>query len=77
MKTFLIKGVSSGLGRAMAVEMPGRGHRVVGTLRREEQRAQFEGLAPGRAIDGLSTFPGLGAYHGTKFAMLVMNDSTS
>jgi NAD(P)-dependent dehydrogenase (short-subunit alcohol dehydrogenase family) len=75
MKTILITGVSSGLGRAMAVEAPGRGHRVVGILRREEQRAKFEGLASGRAIGGLCTFPGLGAYHGTKFAMPVMNDS--
>jgi NAD(P)-dependent dehydrogenase (short-subunit alcohol dehydrogenase family) len=75
MKTILITGVSSGLGRAMSVETPGRGHRVVGTLLREERCAKFEGLDSGRAICGLIAFSGLGAYHGTRFAMPGMNDS--
>ena len=49
MKTILITGVSSGLGRVMAEEALARGHRVVGTLRDEGQRRAFEQFAPGRA----------------------------
>jgi NAD(P)-dependent dehydrogenase (short-subunit alcohol dehydrogenase family) len=33
-RTFLITGVSSGLGRALATEALAVGHRVVGTVRR-------------------------------------------
>jgi NAD(P)-dependent dehydrogenase (short-subunit alcohol dehydrogenase family) len=47
--TFLITGVSSGLGRAFATASLGAGHTVVGTVRRAEQAAEFEQLAPGRA----------------------------
>ena len=50
MKTILITGVSSGLGRAMAEAALARGHRVVGTLRDEAQLANFEALAPGHAL---------------------------
>ncbi|OPX13326.1 oxidoreductase [Mycobacterium sp. AT1] len=49
MKTFLITGVSSGLGRAFAVGALEAGHRVVGTVRRPEDVAVFESLSPGRA----------------------------
>lgn len=35
-RNILITGVSSGLGRAMALEALRRGHVVVGTVRREE-----------------------------------------
>ncbi|WP_428838248.1 SDR family NAD(P)-dependent oxidoreductase, partial [Streptomyces javensis] len=49
MKTFLITGVSSGLGRAFAEGALGAGHTVVGTVRREADREPFEALAPGRA----------------------------
>ncbi|WP_370962905.1 oxidoreductase [Amycolatopsis sp. cg9] len=48
-KTFLITGVSSGLGRAFARGALEAGHTVVGTVRREDDLAAFEALAPGRA----------------------------
>jgi NAD(P)-dependent dehydrogenase (short-subunit alcohol dehydrogenase family) len=48
-KTFLITGVSSGLGRAFAQEALAAGHLVAGTVRDQAQIAQFEALAPGRA----------------------------
>ncbi|MBC2866390.1 oxidoreductase [Streptomyces mexicanus] len=49
MKTFLITGVSSGLGRAFAEGALDAGHTVVGTVRKEADLAAFEALAPGRA----------------------------
>jgi NAD(P)-dependent dehydrogenase (short-subunit alcohol dehydrogenase family) len=48
-KTFLITGVSSGLGRAFAVGALEAGHRVVGTVRRDADATAFAALAPGRA----------------------------
>jgi NAD(P)-dependent dehydrogenase (short-subunit alcohol dehydrogenase family) len=48
-KTFLITGVSGGLGRAFAHEALAAGHRVVGTVRNADQIADFEALAPGHA----------------------------
>ncbi|MBC7977045.1 MAG: SDR family NAD(P)-dependent oxidoreductase [Myxococcales bacterium] len=48
-KIILITGVSTGLGRAMAEAALKRGHTVVGTVRKEADRAAFEGLATGRA----------------------------
>ena len=48
-KTFLITGVSSGLGRAFAEAALAVGHVVVGTVRKEDARRQFETLAPERA----------------------------
>jgi NAD(P)-dependent dehydrogenase (short-subunit alcohol dehydrogenase family) len=48
-KTFLITGVSSGLGRAFAVGALEAGHRVIGTVRQEGDAAAFAALAPGRA----------------------------
>ena len=53
MKTILITGVSSGLGRAVAQAALARGHRVVGTLRDEAARQGFERLEPGRAFGRL------------------------
>jgi NAD(P)-dependent dehydrogenase (short-subunit alcohol dehydrogenase family) len=53
MKTILITGVSSGLGRVMAEEALHRGHRVIGTVRQEEQRQAFQALTPDRAIGRL------------------------
>jgi NAD(P)-dependent dehydrogenase (short-subunit alcohol dehydrogenase family) len=49
LRTFLITGVSSGLGKAFAAGALGAGHRVIGTVRRPEDRAAFEALAPERA----------------------------
>ncbi|MFJ2767196.1 oxidoreductase [Streptomyces sp. NPDC087300] len=48
-RTFLITGVSSGLGRAFAVAALEAGHTVIGTVRNPDQTAAFEELAPGRA----------------------------
>ncbi|MFD4640190.1 oxidoreductase [Lentzea sp. NPDC058436] len=48
-RTFLITGVSSGLGRAFAQGTLDAGHTVVGTVRRAEDLGAFEALAPGRA----------------------------
>jgi NAD(P)-dependent dehydrogenase (short-subunit alcohol dehydrogenase family) len=49
-KTFLITGVSTGLGRALAEAALADGHRVAGTLRNEPARAAFEALRPGRSF---------------------------
>jgi NAD(P)-dependent dehydrogenase (short-subunit alcohol dehydrogenase family) len=48
-KTFLITGVSSGLGRAFAEGALGAGHVVVGTVRNPDDAEIFAALAPGRA----------------------------
>lgn len=53
-KTLLITGVSSGFGRALAQESLARGYRVVGTVRSEHARQEFEALAAnaiGRVLD--------------------------
>ncbi|MEU6520258.1 oxidoreductase [Streptomyces sp. NPDC046978] len=49
-RTFLITGVSSGLGRAFAQEALAAGHFVVGTVRDRKHVDAFEALAPGRAV---------------------------
>ncbi|MFJ9558845.1 oxidoreductase [Streptomyces fuscichromogenes] len=49
-RTFLITGVSSGLGRAFAQTALAAGHLVVGTVRDPKQADAFEALAPGRAV---------------------------
>ena len=46
---WFITGVSSGIGRALAATLLQRGARVAGTVRRDQDRAAFEALAPGRA----------------------------
>jgi NAD(P)-dependent dehydrogenase (short-subunit alcohol dehydrogenase family) len=48
-RTFLITGVSSGLGRAFAQGALDAGHTVIGTVRNQAALAAFEALAPGRA----------------------------
>jgi NAD(P)-dependent dehydrogenase (short-subunit alcohol dehydrogenase family) len=45
----LITGVSSGFGRALAREALAAGHTVVGTVRNEAAKQDFESLAPGLA----------------------------
>ncbi len=52
-KTLLITGVSSGFGRALAQEALAAGHRVVGTVRNEQARREFEALAAGEAVGRL------------------------
>jgi NAD(P)-dependent dehydrogenase (short-subunit alcohol dehydrogenase family) len=52
-KTLLITGVSSGFGRALAQEALAMGHRVVGTVRNEQAREEFEALAGGDATGRL------------------------
>ena len=49
-RRFLVTGVSSGLGRALAEAALERGHVVVGTVRRAQDGEAFEALAPGRAL---------------------------
>jgi NAD(P)-dependent dehydrogenase (short-subunit alcohol dehydrogenase family) len=48
-KTFLITGVSQGLGRAFAEAALAAGHRVVGTVRHEVALGDFEAIDPQRA----------------------------
>jgi NAD(P)-dependent dehydrogenase (short-subunit alcohol dehydrogenase family) len=48
-KTFLITGVSSGLGRAFAAGALEAGHRVIGTVRRDADATTFTSLAADRA----------------------------
>jgi len=48
-KTFLITGVSSGLGRAFAQAALEAGHRVIGTVRRAEDAEAFAALHPDNA----------------------------
>lgn len=52
-KIFLITGVSTGFGRALAQAALADGHRVVGTLRDQAALGEFELLGPGRAIGKL------------------------
>ena len=52
-RLLLITGVSSGFGRALAQQALLAGHRVVGTVRSETARQDFEALAPGHAFGRL------------------------
>lgn len=49
MRTWFITGVSSGFGKAIAIAALAAGDTVAGSLRRTEDCAAFEALAPGRA----------------------------
>jgi len=49
-RIILVTGVSSGFGRALAEEALAAGHRVVGTVRSEPAKRDFETLAPGKAV---------------------------
>lgn len=52
-KTLLITGATSGFGLALAREALAAGHRVVGTARSEQARAELEALAPGQVFGRL------------------------
>ncbi|WP_255479012.1 oxidoreductase [Pantoea sp. ME81] len=49
-KTLLITGVSSGFGRALALEALAKGYRVIGTVRNVEAKLAFEQLHPQNAL---------------------------
>ncbi len=49
-KTLFITGVSSGFGRALVKEALASGHRVVGTVRSEQAKRDFENLDPANAV---------------------------
>ncbi len=49
MANWLITGVSSGFGRALAEAVLAKGHTVIGTVREQAACAPFEALAPGKA----------------------------
>ncbi len=50
MANWLITGVSSGFGRALAEAIFKKGGKVAGTIRNEKAKAEFEKLAPGKAF---------------------------
>jgi NAD(P)-dependent dehydrogenase (short-subunit alcohol dehydrogenase family) len=50
MKTFFVTGVSSGFGLALSEEALAAGHRVVGTVRNEAAKADFDRLEKGRSF---------------------------
>jgi len=52
-KTWLITGVSSGFGKALATTLLSAGQRVVGTLRTEASRQAFDQLKPGHSFGRL------------------------
>jgi NAD(P)-dependent dehydrogenase (short-subunit alcohol dehydrogenase family) len=63
MRKWLVTGVSSGIGQALAQAALDRGDAVVGTARRDEDVAEFAALAPGRShglkldVDRLDAIP--------------------
>ncbi|PLZ00975.1 short-chain dehydrogenase/reductase [Burkholderia sp. WAC0059] len=63
-KTLLITGVSSGFGRALAHEALAAGHRVVGTVRSEQAKHEFEAVAPDSAFGRVLDVTDFGAIDG-------------
>ncbi|TLP71543.1 oxidoreductase [Pseudomonas nitroreducens] len=63
-KTLLITGANSGFGLALAQVALAAGHRVVGTVRTEQARAELEALAPGRCFGRLLDVTDLDAIPG-------------
>jgi NAD(P)-dependent dehydrogenase (short-subunit alcohol dehydrogenase family) len=49
-RNWMITGVSSGFGRAVAEAALALGDTVIGTVRTEDSKAAFEAIAPGRAV---------------------------
>lgn len=64
-KTWIITGVSSGFGRALADAALRRGDTVVGTVRTETARTAFQKIAPDRAIGMLLDVTDEAAVHAT------------
>ncbi len=64
-KAWMITGVSSGFGRAVAEAALGRGDTVVGTVRNETARAAFAALAPGHSLGMLLDVTDEAAVHAT------------
>lgn len=62
-KVWFITGVSSGLGRALAIEAAKQGDFVVGTLRKQEQVADFESIEPGKTVAVLADVTDFDAIH--------------
>ena len=62
-KTWMITGVSTGLGRALAQAALKRGDRVVGTVRKEADCAAFSAIAPERSIGLLADVTDEAAVH--------------
>ncbi|MGC1369002.1 MAG: oxidoreductase [Methylovirgula sp.] len=50
MSNWLITGVSSGFGRALAEAVVKKGGSVAGTVRKDKDKSAFEAIAPGRAF---------------------------
>jgi len=64
-RTWLITGVSSGFGRAVAVAALAAGDQVVGTVRTEAARAAFTAMAPDNAIAMMLDVTDEAAVHAT------------
>jgi NAD(P)-dependent dehydrogenase (short-subunit alcohol dehydrogenase family) len=64
-KTWLVTGVSSGFGRALAEAVLARGDRIAGTVRNAAAKAAFEALAPDRAFGFLLDVTDEAAVHRT------------
>ena len=68
-KTWLVTGVSSGFGRALALAVLARGDRIAGTVRTTAAKAAFEALAPERAFGFLLDVTDEAAVHRTVTAV--------
>jgi NAD(P)-dependent dehydrogenase (short-subunit alcohol dehydrogenase family) len=68
-KTWLVTGVSSGFGRALAEAVLARGDRIAGTVRTATAKAAFEALAPERAFGFLLDVTDEAAVHRTVTAV--------
>jgi NAD(P)-dependent dehydrogenase (short-subunit alcohol dehydrogenase family) len=75
-KVFLITGVSSGFGRAFSEAAIAAGHMVIGTVRRDSDRASFEAMSPARAhavvldVTDFSAIAGVVASIASKFGRI-------
>ena len=68
-KTWLVTGVSSGFGRALALAVLARGDRIAGTVRTAAAKAAFEALSPERAFGFLLDVTDEAAVHRTVTAV--------